>query len=56
MIDGLTGWAKAIPIPDQSAATCTRAVFAELIARYEVPEQVHSDRGTQFEYALCAEL
>ena len=29
MIDGLTGWAEAIPIADQSAATCARAVYAE---------------------------
>ena len=56
MIDGLTGWAEAIPIADQSAATCARAVYAEWIARYGVPEQLHSDRGTQFESALFAEL
>ena len=56
MIDGLTGWAEAIPIADQSAATCARAVYAEWIQRYGVPEQLHSDRGTQFESALFVEL
>ena len=56
MIDGLTGWAKAVPIADQSAATCARAVYAEWIGRYGVPEQLHSDRGTQFESALFTEL
>ena len=56
MIDGLTGKAEAIPIADQSATTCARAVYAEWIARYGVPEQLHSDRGTQFESALFAEL
>ena len=56
MIDGLSGWAEAIPIADQSASTCARAVYAEWIARYGVPEQLHSNRGTQFESELFAEL
>ena len=56
MIDGLTGWAEAVPIADQSAATIARAVYADWIARYGVPEQLHSDRGPQFESALFAEL
>ena len=29
MIDGLTGCTEAIPIADQSAVTCARAVYAE---------------------------
>ena len=56
MIDGLTGWAEAVPIADQSAATCAHAVYAEWIACYCVPEQLHSDRGTQFESALFTAL
>ena len=56
MIDGLTGWAEAVPIVDQSAATVARAVYNEWFARYGVPEELHSDRGTQFEAALFAEL
>ena len=56
MIYGLTGWAEAVPIVDQSAAIVPRAVYNEWFARYGVPEQLHSDRGTQFEAALFAEL
>ena len=56
MIDGLTGWAEAVPIADQSAATVARAVYAEWIARNGVSEQLHSDRGTQFESALFVEM
>ena len=56
MIDGHTGWAVAVPIVDQSAATVARAVYNEWFARYCVPEKLHSDRGTQFEAALIAEL
>ena len=56
MIDGLIGWVGAIPIVDQSAATVPRAVYAEWFARYGVPNQLHSHRGTQFESALFSEL
>ena len=56
MIDGFTGWAEAIPIDDQRAETVARVVFSEWIARYGVPEQIHSDRGVQFESALFEEL
>ena len=56
MTDGLTGWAKAVPIDDQSAPTVARAVYTEWISRYGVPEQLHSDRGVQFESAVFAEL
>ena len=56
MIDGLTGWAVAVPIDDQSAATVARAVYREWFPRFGVPDQLHSDRGAQFESALFAEL
>ena len=56
MIDGLTGWAEAVPIHDQRAETVARVVYSEWIARYKAPEQIHSDRGAQFESALFEEL
>ena len=56
MIDRLTGCAEAVPIADQSAATVARTVDNEWYARYGVPEQLHSDRGTQFEAALFTEV
>ena len=33
MIDGLTGWAEAVPIEDQRAVTVAHAVYTEWIAR-----------------------
>ena len=36
-IDGFTGWAEVIPIADQSAVMCARAVYAEWIERHGVP-------------------
>ena len=56
MIDGVTGWAEAVPIADQIAATVARAVYADWIARYGVPKKLHFDRGTQFKSALIAVL
>ena len=56
MIDGLTCWAEAIPIPDQSAATVARVVHADWIARYGVPKQLHLDRGVHIEAAVFANL
>ena len=56
MIDGLTGWAEAVPISDQSVATIARAVYTEWIYRYGGPEQIHSDRGVQLESAVFSEL
>lgn len=56
MIDGLTGWTKAILIEDQCAVTVAYAVYAEWIARHGVPKQIHLDRGTQFKSALFKEL
>ena len=56
MIDGFTGLAEAKPIADQSAPTVARAVYNEWISRSVVPEQLHFDRGVQFESAVFAEL
>ena len=56
MIYGLTDWADEIPIAAQSAATCAGAVYAIWIAHYILLEQLHSDRGKQFESALIEEL
>ena len=52
MIDSFSGWAEAVPLPDQTAESVARAFFQHWIARYGVPEQVHSDQGSQFESEL----
>ena len=56
MIDGFTGWADAVPIPDQTAETVTSVFHNNWISVYGVPEQVHSDRGVQFESAIFSNL
>lgn len=56
MIDGLTGWAEAIPIGDQRAVNVARVVDTKQIARYGTTEQINSDRGLQFESAVFKKL
>ena len=56
MIDGLTGWAEAIPIDDQRAETVSCVVFSKWISRYGAPEHIHFDRSAQFESVLFEEL
>ena len=46
MIDGLTGWAEAVPLLDQRAITVARAVYSDWIFQYGVPESINSDRGS----------
>ena len=45
IIDGLTGWAEAVLIADQSAPTVARAVDIEWSLKFGVSEQLHSDRN-----------
>ena len=56
MIEKLTGWAKATPIPDQSAVKVACVIHSKWIVRYGVPKQIHSDNGVQFEAAIFTEL
>lgn len=55
MIDKLTGWAKAIPIPYQFAATVARVMHAEWIAQYDVPNKLHPDYKVHFKAAVFAD-
>ena len=56
MIDSLTGWAEAVPIPDQTAKTVAETFFSVWISRFGVPYRIHTDQGPQFESSLLARL
>ncbi|GFO26868.1 Gag-Pol polyprotein [Plakobranchus ocellatus] len=48
IIDRLTRWPEAVPLPDAYASTCATALLHHLVARFGVPEDITSDWGRQF--------
>ena len=49
--DYFTKWAKAIPLPNQTAATITRELV-KVFSNYALPEILHLDQGRNFESTL----
>ena len=48
IIDLLTGWPEAIPIPNKSADTITKAFIRHYLPRHMCPWFILSDNGTEF--------
>ena len=48
IIDLLTGWLEAIPIPNKSADTITKAFIRHYLLRHLCPQFILSDNGTEF--------
>jgi hypothetical protein len=48
MVDLLSKWPEAIPIPDKEASTVARAFVNGCVARHGCPEIVISDQGSEF--------
>ena len=55
-LDYLTKWAEAFAVPDQQAETIARLLTEHVISRHGVPEELLSDRGTNFLSDLIAEI
>lgn len=55
-VDRYTRWVEAVPLSATHAPAVARAFVAGWIARFGVPTQITTDRGSQFESALWAEL
>lgn len=55
-IDRATRWTEAIPLTDITAQSVAIAFTNGWVSRFGVPLQVVTDRGTQFESELFAEL
>ncbi|KXJ06192.1 Retrovirus-related Pol polyprotein from transposon 412 [Exaiptasia diaphana] len=51
-----TKWAEAYPLRNQTAKTCANKIVNEWIARYGVPDSLHSDQGRNFESNLFKEI
>ena len=47
-LDYLTKWVEAFAMPDQRAETIARLFVENVVCRHGVPEQLLSDRGTNF--------
>ena len=56
MMDQFSKFVEAVALPNQEARTVAKALMDHWIARYGVPRQVLSDRGTNFERKLFREL
>ena len=48
IVDRFSRWPEAIPLPEISTITCARALIAHWIARFGLPAEMSSDRGSQF--------
>ena len=54
--DYFTKWPEAYPLPNQEATTVAKVLVNEMICRFGVPLEIHSDQGRNFESALFQEM
>ena len=55
-MDYLTKWPEAFAVPDQKAETIARLLVNEIICRHGIPEELLSDRGTNFLSSIIQEI
>ena len=56
VVDRFTRWPEAIPLVDAQTTTCAKALALHWIARFGVPAELNSDRGSQFTSELWTTL
>jgi transposase InsO family protein len=56
VVDRFTRWPEAIPIDAIDAETCARALVRSWVARFGVPDDMTSDRGSQFVSSLWSNM
>ena len=56
IIDLLTGWLEAIPIPNKSADTITKAFIRHYLPRHLCPQFLLSDNGMEFKNQIFNEV
>ena len=56
MADYFTKWIEVFAIHDQEASTVAQKLVDGVFCRFGIPEQLHSDKGKQFEGTLLKEI
>ena len=56
IIDHLTGWPEAFPIPDKSADTIVATFINEYLPVHMCPQYILSDNGTEFKNSLMDQV
>ena len=54
--DYYTKFVEAYPMQDETARTIAQILVEEFICRYEIPREIHSDQGRQFESTLVKNI
>ena len=54
--DAFTKWPEAWVLRNARATTCATVIINDYISRFGVPENLHSDRGSNFESEVFAEV
>ena len=54
--DYCTKWIEAYPLPDATATTVALKLVNEFVCRFGVPQELHSDQGTNFESKVFSEI
>jgi transposase InsO family protein len=55
-MDYLTKWPEAFAIPDQKAETVAKLFVEQIVCRHGTPEELLSDRGTNFLSSVIQEV
>ncbi|KAK2919147.1 hypothetical protein Q8A73_003518 [Channa argus] len=53
-MDYFTKWPEAYAVPDQTSTTAAQRPVEDMVSRFGVPEELHSDQGRNFESWLFA--
>jgi len=56
LVDHFSKWSEAIPLRNHTAPTVARALMVHVFSRFGAPQQLLTDRGTEFESQLFQEL